>query len=291
MEPKSPWMSRTFWINVLTLALNGLTVAGLVIVTLLQQDFIKDHAEAVAWLTFTLGIINSGVAVANTILRWAGNAPLTKLLIWLVMLSLVAMPAVAQADDVAVLIDDSKPGTYLLTVGADKSVSVNPIRVVRPGANPVPIPNPPPGTIQAKVKVLAQEAIAGGGTQETAAALSAVYSFVSGQIEAGVVPLAQAMPAVKFLSDQVIPTAEIEKWAKFRTGIAVLTAEQQQAGQFGTKAQISTALKAMSEGIKSAANSTAAANGRAIDWENLFKLLLPILLRLLEKWLAGGMAP
>lgn len=173
----------------------------------------------------------------------------------MLVLLAVLFSAPAMADEVAVLVDDSKPGTYLLTIGADGSVSAVPLRVIRPGQSPSPPTDPtdpapqPPTAFSGAVSSLTKQAIADGASSTTAAGLSAVYSLVSSGVKDGSIPEASALAAVKAATDTVLANvADAAKWAKWRTdlGLALETLKQQGA------LKIPSALDEVATGIDSA---------------------------------------
>ena len=177
----------------------------------------------------------------------------------LVGLTLLApMPAVA--DEVAVLVNDATPGSYILTVNADRSITVNPIRVVRPGL-PVPPPTSPPPTtppgnpspFELEIERQTKAAISTGGTATTGAALSAVYSLVADEVAAGRMAPGSALPAIKAASDLVLTKqADGALWVGWRQSVGDALFILQQQGALGTKEQVSAALKSISVGINRA---------------------------------------
>jgi hypothetical protein len=204
-------------------------------------------------------------------------------------LLLCCLAATANADDVTIRLTGIARGqSYELVYAADGSVTVKPIVVVvvgapapnPPGTPPAPPPTPPPSTLQGQVQALTATAMKEGGQFTTAATISAAYGLVATQVEAGNVTLAQVGPALKFITDSVVPNAEVAAWTKWRTAVGGLLATRT-----GTKADAVAALREVEAGLKAAAGATAATSGQAINWQELFRLLLPILLRLLEKFL------
>lgn len=161
--------------------------------------------------------------------------------------------ATASAADVAVLVDDAKPGTFLLTVNADGSVTVNPIRVIRPGQNPGPPTVPPPvnpSPFALEVKAQAQTALDSGATKTTGAAISSVYSLVSGGVADGSIATDKAFEALKQATDLVVNTQpDKDKWTKFRADLSAAVTALRNEGKLATKDQIAAALKDVSVGI------------------------------------------
>jgi hypothetical protein len=198
------------------------------------------------------------------------------------MAALGCLGSTSYAEEIAVMIDDSKPGAYLVEVDAAGRVTARPTKMVRPGQSPTnPTDPPPPTTLSTHVQQLTSAALVEGGSHSTAASLSVAYSVVANQVDSGGLTLPQVGPALKALCDGLIPQGEAAIWAKWRIGVGdALTT------RLGTKADAIAALRAISDGAKSAVNGSAAATGaKAIDWTALFNLLLPILLKLLESFL------
>lgn len=155
------------------------------------------------------------------------------------LLAVALLPLGASAEEVAVLIDSAKPGTYLVTVAADGSVSAVPLRVVRVNGQPSPptVPTDPtapptaPTAFAAEVSKLTKAAIDSGGSPTTAAALSAVYSLVSGGAEDGSITKAQALGAVKIATDTVLANVtDAAKWTKWRTDLSAALETLKQQG-------------------------------------------------------------
>ena len=201
-----------------------------------------------------------------------------------ILLTLALLASSVSAAEVAVLVDESKPGTYLLTVGADGSVAVNPIRVVRPGGSPTnpTDPLPPSDPVAASALALTNTALAQGGSTATAAKLAVVYSVVGDQVRTKNLPLASIGPALKSLTDSSIPASEVEAWKGWRTGIGDMITTRT-----ATVDQATATLASVHAGTKQAVDGAATLAGQAIDWTKLFEMLLPFLLKLLEKWLLG----
>lgn len=213
---------------------------------------------------------------------------------------------VATAEEVGVVVDDSRPGSYLVTVGADRAVSVVPFRIVRPGASPSPpapqpVPVPPgnPSPFEAEVERLTKEVLSKGGTVTTGAALSSVYSLVADEVLAGRIAPASAMPAIKAATDLVLSKqADGAAWATWRQSIGDALTILSQQGQLGTKDQVWAALRQISNGLNKATGFThspsalpriaAPANG-ILDGVNLQQLmeLIKLVVELLKLFGVG----
>jgi hypothetical protein len=177
---------------------------------------------------------------------------------WLRLLAFLgltfAAACFAAAEDVAVLLDNSKPGTYLVTVDAAGVVSAVPLKVVRvgkPSTPPPPVePNKP---FESAIQQLAQKALDGGGSKTTGAALSSVYSLVSSGVSDGSVSPDKAFEAVKKASDTVIAVQpDGAKWATFRTEVGKALTSLAADGSLTTKAQIAAALQSIATGMNKA---------------------------------------
>lgn len=190
-----------------------------------------DGGELIAKDQIGIAITAIAAIILNAIAKWISDTRTygTCLAFALIILGFGAV----SAEEVAVLVDDSKPGTYLLTVANDGSVSVNPIRVVRPGQSPTTPTDPTPGQPTAfseTVSALTKAALDGGGSPTTAAGLSSVYSLVSSGVKGGSIPEANALSAIKVATDTVLNNvSDKDKWAKWRTdlGTALETLRQQ----------------------------------------------------------------
>ena len=219
----------------------------------------------------------------------------------LIALLLCLTPSLAWAEDVAVIVDSEKPGTFLLTVAADGSVSVSPLRVVRVGTpNPKPPPVDPVETaLQVRVKVLTREAIAAGGRPETAAKLAGVYAVVSGfcldgTLSPDMVRGTAAKPG--FLSaatDKALEgAADKAHWTAWRQGIGTELALRHPAGAETTKELLGATLHEVSSAIKNHLGGQVAAG--ILDnfkWSEILDLLRPVikdlLLKFLAEWIKG----
>lgn len=175
---------------------------------------------------------------------------------------LLALVGFATADEVAVILDDGKPGTYLVTVGVDGTVTARPLRVVRVGA-PSPPVDPPvdpphdPTAFEEAITKLAQAAITSGGSKTTGAALSSVYSLVSSGVSDGSIAQDKAFEAVKKASDAVLSIqSDGAKWATFRTEVGKALTALAADGSLTTKAQIAAALQSVANGMNAATGFT-----------------------------------
>jgi hypothetical protein len=220
--------------------------------------------------------------------------------------SLTLLLGSVYADEVHVAFDDSKPGTYLVTVGADKSVSANPIRVVRPGANPSPPPTSPPTSppgspspFELEVERITKETLAKGGTATTGAALSSVYSLVADEVLAGRIAPNNALPAIKAATDLVMSKqADGAAWATWRQSVGDALTILNQQGQLGTRDQVWAALRQIANGLNRATGFShspqalpklaAPANG-ILDGVNLQQLmeLIKLIVELLKLFGVG----
>lgn len=168
----------------------------------------------------------------------------------LLLLAVLAAPLASQAADVAVIVDDSRPGTYLVTVAADGSVTANPLRVVRPGTLPNP-PAPPPATpFVLEVRKQTAAVLAAGGSKTTAAGLSAVYSLVADGVAEGGLDATKSFEAVKTASDMILGSQpDGAKWATFRSDVGKALTALRDGGKLNTKAEIVKAFREIAAGM------------------------------------------
>jgi hypothetical protein len=174
-------------------------------------------------------------------------------------LALVFVAAAAIAEEVGAVVDDSKPATYLVTVHADRTVTIAPFRVVRPGQGPptsppnVPPTNPPPGNnpspFEAEIERMTRDVLSKGGTQTTGAALSSVYSLVADEVLAGRIEPASALPAIKAATNLVLAKqADAAAWAGWRTSVGDALTQL----PLDTKEQMWAALRQVANGLNRA---------------------------------------
>jgi hypothetical protein len=202
-------------------------------------------------------------------------------------LGALAFPAVLTAEEVTIKFTGLARGqAYEFTLNADGTASLRPIVTVAVGGVPAPVPTPTPApnpnpTLSAQVLALTRSALLEGGSSSTAASLAAVYSVVGNQVNTDKLPLANVGPALKELSDAVVPAREAAIWNKWRGGVAMAM-----AGKLDSKASAVSTLDSVTQGTRDAVDGLAQATGSpAIDWQKLFDMLLPLLLKLLEKFL------
>lgn len=170
---------------------------------------------------------------------------------------LIALVGFATAEDVAVLLDNSKPGTYLVTVDAAGVVKAVPLKVVRVGkpSAPPPVDPPPkdPTAFEEAITKLAQQAITSGGSKTTGAALASVYSLVSSGVSDGSIAQGKAFEAVKKASDTVISVQpDGAKWATFRSEVGKALTALAADGSLASKAQTVAALQSIANGLNKA---------------------------------------
>lgn len=254
---KCYWLSKTNWVGILTLiiAILGILPGHTVI-----------PPEWFPWIMLLQSIM-------VLILRYLTNQPLNSpiqglgsMKLWSLLLILLVLPASLLADEVAVLVDDTKPGTYLLTVGADGSVSVNPIRVVRPGGNPTPPTTPTePTALQKTVQTIATDTLSKpGATKQTGAGLSAAYSAVSSEIKSGSISVTRpnngdpsdAERALSLALNMVLSRNSSPEdraaWGHFRDSISVTLTRMANNGDLTTSTQWATTLNDIHKGIDAA---------------------------------------
>ena len=156
----------------------------------------------------------------------------------------------------------AKPGTYILTVNADGTVSVSgPTNLVRLKDLGGPT-NPPP--VDPDLSPFAQEVqrqtaavLQAGGSKTTGAALSAVYSLVSGGVADGSIAPDKAFSATKAGTDAIMAAqADRDKWTKWRTDMSTALNTLQGQGLLTTKEQIAGVLGDISNGLDKATGNT-----------------------------------
>ena len=215
-------------------------------------------------------------------------------------LLLLLTPSLAWAE----VIDTAgaKPGSYILTIGADGTVAVSgPTKLVRlsdlkPGdPDPVPVET----LLQVRVKQLTREALAAGGKPETAAKLAGVYAVVSGFCRDGTLSpdMVRGTPAKPgFLSAATdkalegLPDKDV--WTAWRKGLGTELALRHPADRETTKELLGATLQEVSSAIKAHLGGQAAAGILdGIDWSEILDTLRPIirdlLLKFLSEWIKG----
>ena len=256
------------------------------------------------------GLIDATLFTLLTTLLHAARKYLTDtrvIVVGLLLAAMLILPGAATAEEVGVVVDDSRPGSYLVTVAADRAVSVVPFRVVRPGASPSPPPTVPPvgqppgspSPFEAEVERITKEALAKGGTATTGAALSSVYSLVADEVLAGRIAPASALPAIKAATDLVLAKqADGAAWATWRQSIGDALTILNQQGQLGTRDQVWAALRQIANGLNKATGFNhspqalpklaAPANG-ILDGVNLAQLmeLIKLIVELLKLFGVG----
>jgi hypothetical protein len=224
---KNWWLSKTNWVGMLSLLIAILAI-------------LPGHSAIIPadWLPYIMFVQAVLVLVLRYITDQPLNSPmqgLSKMKLWSLLFLLFALAApLASAEEVAILVDSAKPGNYLLTVEANGAITVNPIRVVRPGqapTNPTDPTNPPAGPTEFSKQVQRMTAgvLSSGGSPTTAAALSSVYALVSKGVSSGSIPEANAFGALKAATDTVLNNVpDSAKWQQWRSdlGLALETLRQ-----------------------------------------------------------------
>ena len=262
--PSKPWYtSRTIWLGVFDKIVNVVTILTAGILAFSQNDFVQDNPQLVLWVGIIVGLLNVIKSFAADMLRWIGGLPLSKIVAWLLTASLIFAQSAVYAGETAVVIDDSKPATYLVTVGADGSVAVNPIRVVRVGDQPNPDPIPgDPTPLEAAIKARALESLSKlGATKQTAAGLSAAYSLVASGIRDGSIPPTSSQSAIAIATgDRGVmknaTAADKAAWLPFKEEIIRKISEGFIAGDFPTKEALASFIDQVHNGIDYATGVT-----------------------------------
>ena len=175
------------------------------------------------------------------------------------ILALAPVAAWAEVIDTA----GAKAGTYILTIGADGTVAVSgPTKLVRlsdlkPTDPMDPDPDPSPDPFVEEVRKQTAAVLTNGGSKTTGAALSAVYSLVSGGVADGKIAPGAAFTAVKSATDVVMASqADKDKWTAWRTELAADLNALQSQGLLTTKDQVAGVLGDISKGIDKATGNT-----------------------------------
>jgi hypothetical protein len=185
----------------------------------------------------------------------------------------LACPAFAWAEPFVL---DLPPGTHNLsiTVAADGTVTARPLRTVTVGGgptNPPPVDPIPSGPLGTQVQKLTRAAVAAGGTPETAARLSALYSAVGDEVKSGGVKVADAGAFLKAAADRVLETRpDKAAWTPWRAGVSAELTALNDRDQLTTAAQWHAALSEIGTATRSAIG---AATAKAIDWATILEII------------------
>ena len=262
LPPKAWWTSKTIWLGVFDKIVNVVTILTAAILAFSQNDFVQDNPQLVLWVGIIVGLLNVIKSFAADMLRWIGGLPLSKIVV-LFLACCLGLSSAAMSGETAVVIDDSKPATYLVTVGADGSVAVNPIRVVRVGDQPNPDPIPgDPTPLEAAIKARALESLSKlGATKQTAAGLSAAYSLVASGIRDGSIPPTASQSAIAIATgDRGVmkdaAAADKAAWKPFTEEIIRKISEGFIAGDFPTKEALASFIEQVHSGIDYATGVT-----------------------------------
>ena len=176
----------------------------------------------------------------------------------LLALLLLALPSLAWARPFVL---DLPEGTHdvRIVVGADGSITAVPLQTVIVGGKPTdPVdPDPSPDPFVEEVRKQTAAVLANGGSKTTGAALSAVYSLVSGGVAEGKIAPGAAFTAVKSATDVVMASqADKDKWTAWRTELAADLNALQSQGLLTTKDQVAGVLGDISKGIDKATGNT-----------------------------------
>jgi hypothetical protein len=172
------------------------------------------------------------------------------------ILAVLLLPSLALAEPFVL---DLPPGTHNLTitVAADGTVSARPLRTVTVGPTKPPPVDPDPDPFVEEVRKQTAAVIAAGGSRTTGAALSAVYSLVSGGVADGSIAPDNAFSATKAGTDAIMAAqADRDKWTKWRADISTALNTLQGQGLLTTKEQIAAVLGDISKGLDKATGNT-----------------------------------
>lgn len=171
MVPKVWWASKTIWINIISSIIA-------VVMAIAGQDWIKENPQLASLAVLIL-------AVLNAILRWVTDAPMAnRMFVWLLAACLIFAGNNASADDVAIIISNSKPQALLVEVDSTGAVTVSPLlQAIRPGITPTPPPGPTPTPVLTERGKLIQAAalkVAGDTARsETAKGMAVMYGEIA----------------------------------------------------------------------------------------------------------------
>jgi hypothetical protein len=260
MLPKSWWESKTLWIN-------GITLIAAVLVAV--SSALTPDGQPILPANI-MPYVLMAITIANTVLRFLTTAPLQPVKLLIVGLLLLIGSSQAMAADVAVVLDDSKPGTFLVTIDAKGVVAVSPLRVIRPGQ---PTPPPPPGPVvltdRAKAIKAEVDKIQGAADKDQQAkAIAQLYREMAKTVRTGQVADATSLASMVKLGTDMLLTKDAAKWQPTRDKLAEQwAAVVQEGGSVGDFAKL----------LDEAANGLdAAAPLRAID-PAMLQLILEII--------------
>lgn len=200
---------------------------------------------------------------------------------------LAVMSLTALADPVVVLLDDAKPGSYLVTVDAAGKTTVIRTKVVRVGQAPNPDPDPDPDPVltqRAKeIRDAALKATDDANRSRTAAELSVLYGEIARRVNAGEVK-GDAMIAfiAKQAADVVIAKGGAPAaWKPMRDAFGAQWIKLAQEG--GKDADFAKLLQEASAGLSA---STAGSN-EALNFRQILEAI-KVILDLLQKLFPAG---
>jgi hypothetical protein len=179
----------------------------------------------------------------------------------LLIAALLLHPVAAFGQEVFAVQGTERGKAYLMVVGEDGAVSVQPLRVVSVGGAPVPFPpvepqpDPDPtdpNSPTLKVKALTATAISQGGTPTTALGLSSVYGLVADKLaaEAAMTPL-DGLSLISSTTNAVLAMqTDGASWAAWRAGITAIVDDLQRQNKLPGKAEHVAFFREVSEGLK-----------------------------------------
>jgi hypothetical protein len=131
------------------------------------------------------------------------------------------------------------------------------LRTVTVGLTKPPPVDPDPDPFVEEVRKQTAEVLQAGGSKTTGAALSAVYSLVSGGVADGSVAPDKAFSATKAGTDAIMAAqADRDKWTKWRADMGAALTTLQGQGLLTTKEQIAGVLGDISKGLDKATGNT-----------------------------------
>ncbi len=263
VQPKAWYLSKTLWLNALSL--------GVVILTaLLDVELVTKNPQLV--LAF-IAIVN----VLNAVIRFLTNAPVTLA----IMLALsLAFSNTAYADQ-ALVKGIVKGQNYILSYGADGSLTLTVVPTVvvdmpTPGPGPGPNPLPPNPVLTARgtaIRDAATKAVGDTDRDVTAAKLAVLYHEIAKKARTAELDGRENMEFVlKKSADMVMPNAAAETaWKPMRDVLATQWTAIAQVPNM-TDEDYAKLLDEAGTGLTASITKF-----QAIDFAALLKLILQIL--------------
>lgn len=173
-----------------------------------NQDAVAAHAEMKIAMMHQYSPLQSASASA------------TRMGIVALLIGVFCIGSVNAQTITAVDVTNLQDGKYLLTKNGE-AVAINPINLIQPSGTPT---NPPPGNLNPfgqEVARLTRLALQNGGTETTAAGISAVYSLVSDSLGKGDISPADSFTAINMGVAKILSLqSDRAAWDNFKTGLS-----------------------------------------------------------------------